>query len=306
MSTSDSELPELEIYLEEYVNPVKHVHILGTLMLIYLLFAAWYHSSRHYAKIKKDEDDTERYNVEPHLRYLLLINMALMCIVFGAVPLTQATDIGRYYRDNNLKSALEVNFDDYPSFNLYLFTFLLQIFAIHHTINVIRIFYELQHSIYTGRKYVAFILFVHSLIYSIVALVSSMNPFVLSYTVIIIDYPQHFVIIGIYCYRMCQCQTDTPLRLKRRRVWGAIAEIFHLICLLPYLYVVLVLDAELQTAQTKILSFVLLYVGGFVNFLGWYQLFMNTPNQFIDSKGKFVQTEEDEDGDKAERRALVL
>ena len=272
-----SQLPDLTTVLEEHSKGVNSVHIFGTIMLIVLFLISWYHSSSYYHRIISTDKD-QIYNIEQNLRIALLINMLLMCFAFPGITLCQATDIGRYYRDNDLKEWNEVDYNDYPEWNLYLLVFTLNIFAVHHTINVIRIFYELTRSMYFGQKYGAIILCTHLLIYFVLGMASSMNPFVLIYSIIIIDYPQHIVIIGIYSRRLCNRSSE----YRTRNIWGLIAEVAHCVCLIPHVYVTVALDDP--STELKIVSFIILYVIGWINIIGWYKIIVNTPKEFVTNK----------------------
>ena len=286
-----SDIPDLDTVLAQYSKAVDTVHIMGTTILIFILCISWYQSSAYYHKILQVSDKEKRYNVEPHLRVALLTNMGLLCFVAWGITGCQATDIGRYYRDNNLKSWNEVNYNDYPQFNLYLLTITLMVFTMHHTINVIRIFYELYHSMYHGFRFGPMILMIHVLVYFLIAISSEMNPFVMIYSIIIIDYPQHFVIIGIYGNRLC-CNKNSnsnsddasDLKARNRNGWGLMAEIAHCVCLFPHIYVVAILDEDKVTTTIKVLSIAFYYGVGWINVFGWYKVIVNTPKEFVQEK----------------------
>ena len=271
--------PSLSDTLTQHANAVNAVHILGTMIFIYLVATAWYHSSEYITKNKKSR------NIEPYLRWVLLFNLCLMCIAFPGFAMSRYLHIGAYYVTYNIKQWNEVSCDDYPSSYLYLVILMLPILSLHHTINVVRISYELQKSTHVLRNYCMIILIIHSLIYLMATFVWKCNPFILWIITCVIDYPQHLILTFIYLTRMKQ--------EFKRNIWGLVGAVAHMIAPIPVLYEGGILASDKQTSDTESLAALIMYFLGFLNFLGWYKLFMNTPNEFLVNEPIKCDDEED-------------
>ena len=268
-------VPNLSDTLRENEKAINPIHIMGTIMLIYLTVASWYFSSKY------SQQNGKPHNIEPKLRYIQLFNMCLMCIVFPGLSMSKQISIGRYYTTHNLKKWYQVDYNDYPSHYLYLFMFCIQLFCLHQTINVIKIFYDTQKSLYCLRHYGFIILFAHSMFYFIVAIITKCNPFILMIFIVFSDYTQHLILCGIYFRRLFHHNN-----WFNRNLFGFIGVMAHMISILPVLIERSILDSSIQSTETQRFSFVFMYLFGFINLFGWYKVIILTPKEFIINEKK--------------------
>ena len=190
--------------------------------------------------------------------------------------------------DGKDKKVLELSISDFSDSALYCFLFNIQAMSCHHTINVMRIWYEKAYSNRTWYHRHFFGVFLgHLVVYITVFCMSRGNLAAMFLTTSFIDFPQHFWLLGLFLHRLCVAPNEGLNRQWRHRnMWGAAAIFVHILCVFPLMGMAVLGPSVLRESASIFwlyVEYIPMYMLAYAFMYCWYKVIIYTPNDFVSS-----------------------